>query len=62
MELMMMMVEVKMIMMMIDILTAHMGEVKPSTAACRPSATNGTMFSPKRVSRYRALKMFRACT
>lgn len=43
-------------------LTAQLGEVKPSTAACRPSATKGTMFSPKRVSRYRALKIFKAWT
>lgn len=44
------------------ILTAHTGEVKPRIAACMPSATNGTMFSPRRVSRNRALRMFRAWT
>lgn len=32
-------------------LTAQTGEVKPRTAAFKPSATKGTMFSPKRVSR-----------
>lgn len=43
-------------------LTAQTGEVKPSTAACMPSETKGMTFSPRRVSRYRALRMFRACT
>lgn len=43
-------------------LTAQTGEVKPSTAACIPSETKGMMFSPRRVSRYRALRMFRAWT
>lgn len=43
-------------------LTAQTGEVKPSTAACTPSDTKGMMFSPKRVSLYRALRMFRAWT
>lgn len=43
-------------------LTAQTGEVKPSTAACIPSETKGTMFSPRRVSLYSALRMFRAWT
>lgn len=43
-------------------LTAQTGEVKPSTAACIPSETKGMMFSPSRVSLYRALRMFRAWT
>lgn len=43
-------------------LTAQTGEVNPSTAACIPSETKGIMFSPRRVSLYRALRMFRACT
>lgn len=43
-------------------LTAQTGEVKPSTAACRPSAMNGMMFSPRRVSLYRALRMLSAWT
>lgn len=44
------------------VLTAQTGEVKPSTAACRPSAMNGMMFSPRRVSLYRALRMLSAWT
>lgn len=43
-------------------LTAQTGEVKPSTAACIPSETKGTMFSPRRVSLYRALRMLSAWT
>lgn len=43
-------------------LTAQTGEVKPRIAACIPSATKGVMFSPRRVSLYRALRMFRAWT
>lgn len=41
-------------------LTAQTGEVKPRTAACIPSETKGMMFSPRRVSLYRALRMLRA--
>lgn len=43
-------------------LTAQTAEVNPSTAACIPSETKGMMFSPRRVSLKRALRMLRAWT
>lgn len=41
-------------------LTAQTGDVKPRIAALAPSATYGIIFSPRRVSLNKALRIFKA--
>ena len=43
-------------------LTGHKEAENPRMAICNPSGMNGITYSPSLESRYKALRIFKACT